>query len=587
MNIISQYKIYTLILLILLIPFFTGFTGDDAQGKKDKKNKSAKVSQLSYNTAEAVALLTDAKKEAITGNIRKAEELFRQYIQRFPDGGAGYYELAKILADKKQTDDAIKMASLAIEKDQNNIWYRVFLAEVLQMSGNNKEAINQYKEITEKFPNATEYYYQLAGLYLLTGRYKDAIEVYNKIELNTGISEDISLQKEKIMLELKDQSGAEKELLKLVSAYPDNTRYLSILAEFYMTQNKFNEALKIYNKISETDPDNPYIHISLADYYRKTGNKEKAFEELKTGFANSGLDVDTKVNILLSYYTLNQIYSDLKGQAFELTKILIETHPNDPKAHSIYGDLLLQDKKYSEARDEFLKVISLDSSKYVVWEELLQLDLQLEKYQHLADYSLKTIELFPEQPVPYLFAGMAHYQLKNNEKALIFFNGGKKLVVNNDDLLSQFYMYLGDTYHSLKKATESDNSYEKSLELKDNNPYVLNNYSYYLSIRNKDLDKAERMSKKALTIDPDNSSFQDTYGWILYKQGKFEDAKTWIGKAVEDKKDVNAEVLEHYGDVLFKLGDATQAYDYWVKARSKGQGSEFLEKKITDKKLYE
>jgi tetratricopeptide (TPR) repeat protein len=587
MRINSTHIKYTIILFVFLISLFNGFAENNAPDKKEKKNKSGQVSQPSYNSPVAVALLTDAKKESITGNTGKAEELFRQYIQKYPDGGAGYYELAKILADKKQADDAIKMASLAVEKDQNNIWYRVFLAESLQMNGDYKGAISQYKEINEKYPDKTDYFYQLAGLYLLTGRYKDAIETYNKIEVNTGISEDVSLQKEKIMLELKDISGADKELLKLVAAYPDNTRDLSILAEFYMTQNKFDQALQIYNKISETDPDNPYIHISLADYYRKTGNKEKAFEELKTGFANPGLDVDTKVNILLSYYTLNQIYSDLKEQAFELTKILIETHPNDPKAHSIYGDLLLQAKKYNDARDEFLKVISLDSSKYAVWEELLQLDLQLEKYQHLADYSQRTVELFPEQPVPYLFAGMAQYQLKNNDKALDLFKSGIKLVVNNDELLSQFYMYMGDTYHALKKTTESDNFYEKSLEVKDNNPYVLNNYSYYLSLRSKDLDKAERMAKKALSLDPENSSFQDTYGWILYKQGKFEEAKTWIGKALGDKKEINAEVLEHYGDVLFKLGETSQAYEYWVKARNKGQGSEFLEKKITDKKLYE
>ena len=75
--------------------------------------------------------------------------------------------------------------------------------------------------------------------------------------------------------------------------------------------------------------------MSMADYYRKTGNKEKAFEELKLGFANPNLDVDTKVNILLSFYTVNQIYNDLKDQAFTLTKILIETHPKDPKVFSI------------------------------------------------------------------------------------------------------------------------------------------------------------------------------------------------------------------------------------------------------------
>ena len=165
-----------------------------------------------------------------------------------------------------------------------------------------------------------------------------------------------------------------------------------------MANDMKGKALELYQKIAAMDPENAYIHMSLADYYRKSGNKEQAFEELKLGFANPNLDVDTKVNILLSFYTVNQIYNDLKDQAFTLSKILIETHPKDPKVFSIYGDLLLQDKKIPEAREAFLKVLSIDSSRYAVWEQLLQLDLQLSEYDHLLVYSARATELFPISP---------------------------------------------------------------------------------------------------------------------------------------------------------------------------------------------
>jgi Tfp pilus assembly protein PilF len=148
-------------------------------------------------------------------------------------------------------------------------------------------------------------------------------------------------------------------------------------------------------------------------------------------------------------------------------------------------------------------------------------------------------------------------------------------------------MYLGDSYHSLKDTTESDKAYEKSLSIKNDNAYVLNNYAYYLSLRNKELDKAESMSKKAVTLDPKNSSFQDTYGWVLYKLQRYEDARTWVGKALDDKEGVSAEVMEHYGDILYKLGDKDQAFYYWQKAKTKGPGSALLDKKITEKRLLE
>ncbi len=333
-----------------------------------------------------------------------------------------------------------------------------------------------------------------------------------------------------------------------------------------------DKGLETYRKIQQADPGNPYVHMSMADYYRKNGEKEKAYEELKQGFQNPNLDIDTKITILISFFNINQLPDDAKPVVYELSRILTTTHPNDPKAHSIYGDFLVQDKKNAEARDEYLRVIALDSSKFVVWEEVLRLDLVLEKYDHLVEYGNRAIELFPDQPVPFMFTGIARFELKQYEDAVKKFNEGLKLVANNDELLSEFYMYLGDTYHSLKDTVESDMAYEKSLSIKKDNAYVLNNYAYYLSLRNQDLDKAETMSKKAVTLDPKNSSFQDTYGWVLYKLQRYDDARTWVGKALEDSDSVSAEVMEHYGDILYKLGDIDHALEYWQKAKAKGSG---------------
>ncbi|HTX88139.1 MAG TPA: tetratricopeptide repeat protein, partial [Bacteroidales bacterium] len=255
--------------------------------------------------------------------------------------------------------------------------------------------------------------------------------------------------------------------------------------------------------------------------------------------------------------------------------------------HSIYGDLLVQDKQIVPAREEFIKAVALDSSNYTLWEEVMRLDLQVENYGHLDTMSTKAIELFPDQPVPYLFAGLARFQSKDYIKAVALMNTGSKLVVNNDELLSTFYMYLGDTYHALNNPEESDQAYEKSLAIKGDNAYVLNNYAYYLSLRSKDLEKAEKMAKKAVTLEPDNSAFQDTYGWVLFKLGKYDEAEPWIKKAVSDTAGVSSEVLEHYGDVMYKLGNVSKAEEYWLRAKAKGPGSENLDKKISDKKLYD
>ena len=148
------------------------------------------------------------------------------------------------------------------------------------------------RRITEKNPDNLDYYYQLAALYLSTEKYPDAVKVYDKIENKVGISEEISLQKEKIYLLLNDLPKAQHELEALVAAYPDEIHYLSILAEFFMNNKMQDKGLETYRKIQQADPGNPYVHMSMADYYRKNGEKQKAFEELKQGFANPNLDID-------------------------------------------------------------------------------------------------------------------------------------------------------------------------------------------------------------------------------------------------------------------------------------------------------
>jgi tetratricopeptide (TPR) repeat protein len=564
----------------------SGFSMPDHQKKDKKKSKKGQTGSEVFKYGNP-GMLIDAKKEAIIGNIKGALDLFRQYINRYPDDAVGYFELARLEAEQKNAGESVRLCRLAVKLDPGNIWYSLFLAELCQGTAQFDDAIDIYEKLIAKYPGNLDYLYQLAALYLQVEKYPDAIKIYNQIDEKTGVAEDIILQKQKIYLHLNDLKGAEREIQKLIAAFPDEPRYYSILAEFYMANNMQDKALATYQKIAVMDPDNAYIHMSMADYYRKTGNKEKAFDELKLGFGNPNLDVDTKVNILLSFYTVNQIYNDLKDQAFTLSKILIETHPKDPKVYSIYGDLLVQDKKFPEAREAFIKVLSLDSSRYAVWEQVLQLDLQSNEFDHLVTYSNKAIELFPDQPLPFLFAGLAQLQLKNNEAALKALAGGANLVVDNNELLAQFYMYQGDALHGMKKDPDAFMAYERSIKLKDDNSYVLNNYAYYLSLLGEDLDKAEKMAKKAVTLDPENASFQDTYGWVLFKQKKYKEAAEWILKAIQNKEEPSAEVLEHYGDVLYKLGDETGAHEYWVKAMQKGPGSDLLQKKVTEKKYYQ
>jgi tetratricopeptide (TPR) repeat protein len=215
------------------------------------------------------------------------------------------------------------------------------------------------------------------------------------------------------------------------------------------------------------------------------------------------------------------------------------------------------------------------------------LDEQMNDNESLLKDSHDAMELFPLEPAPYLFSGVANLRMKNYGKAIDDLLQGKDYVIDNKPLLAQFYSSLGDAYYKSNNYESSDEYYEKTLKIDPDNVYVLNNWAYYLSLRNENLEKAEKMSRRANEIEPQSSSYQDTYGWIMYRMGKMDEAKLWLEKALENNGTKSPVILEHYGDILFNTGEKDRALEYWKKARETGKGSDFLDKKISDKKLYE
>ncbi len=220
--------------------------------KKQKKNQEG-TAAVAGNTSQ----LIDAKKEAIIGNLKGARELFRKYVESYPGDPVGYYELARIEVMLKNPADAVTLAQKAVQLNPDRIWYQLFLAELYQMSGKPAEAIPIYEKVVTDNPENPDYQYQLAALYLQDEKFREAIGVYNRIEEETGVSEEISLQKQKIYLHLNDLENAENEVQKLIAAFPGDSKYQAILAEFYLANNMPEKALATYRKITKPTRRNP------------------------------------------------------------------------------------------------------------------------------------------------------------------------------------------------------------------------------------------------------------------------------------------------------------------------------------------
>ncbi|HEY0030363.1 MAG TPA: tetratricopeptide repeat protein [Bacteroidia bacterium] len=563
---------------------------------KSTKTSSSNGSPVKQDASKGLAdkdlvqfkyIFFNANKERLLGNYDLAETFFSQALKLDPNSSACMYELANIYAFQNNKNQALFYAKRAATLEPKNVWYQLLYANCLKENKQPNEVAAVYERLVKDNPNNYDFYYELANAYLYADKLNEAVKVYNRIEEQIGVTEEASMQKLKIYKGTNNFDKAVEEARKLIKAFPKDAKFYGILGELYQDKGQNEKALEAYNELLKIDPENAYVHLSLADYYRNLKQNEKAFAEIKIAFQSKELDIDTKVKILLSYYDITENYPELKSDADELCKTIIAVHPDEAKAFAIYGDFLYRDKKYEEARVQYRKVLSLDKEKYIFWNQLLVIESELNDFVSMQKESKEALELFPNQPLPYFFNGFSNLQLKNYQEALTVLTEGKEFVYDNKLLLSQFYANIGDIQNHLKDHDASDAAYDKSLSLDPSNVSVLNNYSYYLSLRDKNLEKAEEMSKKCNTLAPNNSSYQDTYGWILYKMKKYDDAKVWVGKAIENGGKTNGVLLEHYGDVVYQLGDLEAALKYWTEAKKLGGTSGLLDKKIADKKLYE
>jgi len=575
---------------LYIVALVAGFLAIGCKGPEtaqvERKTPSNNLSDA--QKAEVTNLFFNASRDKILGNMDKAATGFSDVIRKDPSNAAAMYELANIYDSQKKYADALYFIKSAYLLDRFNPWYALSYSDILQKNKKFNDAASVLERLVQDYPDKPDYYFEWASALIFADRPGDAIKAYDKLEEKIGITRDVCQQKARLFQRMGKLDKAVDELKRYIAYDPADAQTYGMLAEVYQEMGDKEKALDTYNQILQIDPENPFVHLSLADYYRNNGEKEKSVEQLKMAFQNKELDIDTKISILSSYYALIGIHPELKDQAMEMARLLVSSHPSEPRAHAVYGDFLLQDEKLEDARKEYILARDLGSNEFVIYSQLLLIDAQLLWIDSLKKDSEDAMELFPDQPLVYYFNGFANIQKKNYTEAISSLNSGVKMVVDNKQLEARFYSSLGEAYNEIKDYAKSDESFDKALVITPKDANTLNNYAYFLSLRGEKLEKAEKMSRQSNELEPSQSSYEDTYGWIMYKLNKFEDARIWIEKSLSNGSDKSATVLEHYGDVLYKLGDFAQALEYWQKAKDAGEGaSDYIDRKIMEKKLFE
>ncbi len=553
-----------------------------------KAKKGQQVSGLDKETQAKVSrLFFDAEKAKVIEDWDNANKSYTDVLTVDPNNADAHFQLGQIYMTLKKPAQAEVEAITAVKLDGGNKWYLELLATVYMNEGKTKEATETFKTLVDRFPSNPDYFFNLGFLYEKTGQIESAIKVYDLFQKSFGIDENVIEAKKNLYLRLNRFNDAVAEVHKLVDAFPGETEYMLMEGDLYRANKMKDKATEIYKKILAIEPDNARALLAMSELGLQSGNAQESMEDLKKIFANPKVDIDTKVKILYPYLQLWEIKKDHKQDAFDLAEILTQTHPDQAKAWAIKGDLYYLDNQNDKALESYLQSLNLNKDVFQVWQQVMIIYNSNKDWDKLLKICKDATEVFPNQAFIYLFKGGAEMQKKEYEGAIKSFGKGEKMSADNSKLRAQFLSNMGDAYHSMNKNVESDSSYDRALKLDPENAFVLNNYSYYLSERKVNLEKAKEMSAYSNKLEPDNTSFLDTYAWILFQMSDFTGAKEWQEKAIKVGGDKSGTILEHYGDILFKLGKKDEALDYWKKAKDTGTDSGTIDRKIAEQKYIE
>jgi len=563
---------FSMLLILLTISFMPAY------------NQTAK--ETSNNDSIVGLLLIDAQKEALLGNIEKAVTKYNAIIQKYPDCGVAYFELANISNNKGLVYQSITYLKKAYQVDSTNKWYVQALSQLYQVTGKYDSTTFLCEKLIQMDPSNLDYYNNLASNYIYANNIKKSIDTYNRAEKRFGISEDIILEKYKLFLSINDTVQAIKEIEKLTKKFPKEQNYYSILAKLYHDRGNFKRAESYYLVIEKLNPTDPYIHITLSDFYKERRNSKKAFEELKKGFSSKTLDSDFKLKIFEQYLN-DTINPFLKPQdADELSDIIYQTHPTDLKAILVRGNSLFIHKKYKDSKEYFAKALKIDSLNIYALDYYIRSHLILNDTTNLEPYLARAIRQLPNNTYYFYFLGSILFSKKEYKKVINTLQAGL-LTANNSSLKEEMLLQIAEAYYYDKQDSLSTIYYQKVISLNPKNALALNNFSYHLLLVNKNLPGALELAELAVKLTPKNSNNLDTYAWALYKNEKYIEAKKAIKKSMKYGGKKNDVVLEHYGDILYKLNNVSRANKFWLRAQKYGPGSALLKIKITLRKLIE
>ena len=571
-----------LLLLALILSVSVCYPQKKAQ-KSDKKTSTEKPFDFNFSF-----YFLEGNKNKNLGDYDAAIRNYTRALAIDNTQPAVYYEIASILLASSDFQAATTYAEKAVQYDKtNNVAYIDLLICVYELNFQYEKTIPLYRKLVAAYPNDIENYYELAKAYQKFDKPKDAIKVLDQAEARLGITDIVSIQKEFLYEKMGNINKSFEEMKRLRDAYPTNLRYKAMLAEAYFQNKKLDLAKTEFSELEKMNIDEGLVYLSLAEYHRATDAQYyNYFALLEKAFncEDESLTYELKMQILNQLLQIARTDDYIKVQIKRLVAIVEKQYPSDIALSALKADIAMMNNDYKSVQQNLIDIVSEDKSSFEIWEHLMTIDYHLQDYDNLYLHSKEASELFPNVLTVYQYYVVSAYLKKEFKEVVEAVDYASMLSVDNQQVMIDLLSMQGDAYHALKEYHKADSVYEYILFKDADFESVLNNYSYNLAVRGENLAKALEMSTHLIELNPASPTYLDTHAWVLYKNGKYDEALKYMNDAIA-KDNSSAVYYEHRGDIQFKLGKKDEALSDWEKAFEINPENSVIEEKVRTKSL--
>lgn len=533
----------------------------------------------------------EAVKQQISGNYDAAYDLLEHCIGINPNAAEAYFMLSFYDGILKGDSAAFADVKKASELNPTNNAYLERIGVGYVSMGNLDEAIKAYEKLSRNSPERSDVLDFLAQLYSRQKDYDKMLDVLNRVEALEGASEDLTLAKMRVYSLQGKKEEEYNELKNMSEKHPNDMNYRVMLGNWLLQNGKPDEAGKLYIEVLQAEPENIMARMSMIDYYRTSGQAMRADSLQEVMLVSPKTPVDGKMALMRQVVADNEKNGADSTLVIDLFKKILKEPQETSDMAQLYAAYLTLKKMPQDSISKVLEtVLAISPDNVAARLQLIQAEWNKQDFDRVIELSNQALDYSPDELAFYYFLGFAYIQKDDDDSALEVLRRGVSQIndQSNPSLVSDFYAIMGDILHDKGDNEGAYAAYDSCLQWKDDNYGCLNNYAYYLSVENKDLDKAAQMSYRTVQAEPDNSTFLDTYAWILFMQKKYAEALQYIDMAVKNDTTKSAVIIEHAGDIHAVNGDIDGAVKYWNEALKAGAENEtVLRRKIKLRKYVE